>query len=217
MKKLIIALGLVFILLFAWVVPASAYPGGQNFAAIEYQVGTGTLSYELVLGNSNPPVIIGNVTVSSDANSLYVQYNITGAYALMETHLGVASGITKTLALNKFEGINSVAGLGTNTAVGYWGGSIQHSSPFDVKTEPYTIPLSVFTDLTEGWLKIAAHAKIAAYNGTTEVGSAWAEGLGTRPVGSVPELPAAALFGIGLAGIGAFIFIRRRRSTVSTR
>jgi hypothetical protein len=32
-----------------------------------------------------------------------------------------------------------------------------------------------------------------------------------------PELPAAALFGIGLAGIGAFMIIRRRRSTASTR
>jgi hypothetical protein len=38
-----------------------------------------------------------------------------------------------------------------------------------------------------------------------------------NPTASVPELPAAALFGIGLAGIGAFIIIRKRRSSVSTR
>jgi hypothetical protein len=35
------------------------------------------------------------------------------------------------------------------------------------------------------------------------------------PITPVPELPAIALFGVGLAGIGAFIIIKRRRSTIS--
>jgi hypothetical protein len=38
-----------------------------------------------------------------------------------------------------------------------------------------------------------------------------------QPGSSLPELPAAALFGLGLAGMGAFLIIRRRRSTASTR
>jgi hypothetical protein len=53
----------------------------------------------------------------------------------------------------------------------------------------------------------------------TETGqSATAGVLVSTPLQTVlPELPAAALFGLGLAGIGAFFIIRRRRSTASTR
>jgi len=38
---------------------------------------------------------------------------------------------------------------------------------------------------------------------------------GPGPVPSVPELPAVALLGIGVAGIGAFVYIKRRKAVTT--
>jgi hypothetical protein len=215
MKKLIIALGLVSILLFAWVVPVSAIelPGNNWATCFVYDFATNVSpgtpqSVNLYMGKNGPS--IGIVTIEEISGNLVVTYQTDASYPMSETHLAIASGASTQDAINIImQGKNnpspgSFANLAT--VIGCYGAGDIHSPP--VNTYSYQVSLTRFGSATG--VVIAAHAVIAI-NGNP---SAWAD---VRPVQSVPELPAAALLGIGLAGIGTFIFIRRRRSTASTR
>jgi hypothetical protein len=198
MRKLVISLALVFILLFAIVIPVSA----SNIDTISYQIGTGTLVYKLGLGNTY--IDIGTVTVSSDATNLYVQYDTADGYLMTETHMGAASGTTIAAAIAKIPTSPGQMDKPTFPA-GYWGGSAVYPSPY-VSTYTYTIPLSVFTDITDNWVVIAAHAAITG----DDSGTAWATGSGDPPFNPTPELPAGILLGLGLVGVGSFILIKRK-------
>jgi hypothetical protein len=140
MKKLIIALGLVSILLFAWVVPVSAsdFPGANWARYFTYTLGADAVSAKLIAGQT---IDIGTVEVSSDSNNLYVTYYTYGGWVINETHLGIA----KTL-----EGIPQ-------------NGGGPKKDDFLKLTEPpfsYTISLSNLDAEPGNTLFIVAHASV---------------------------------------------------------
>jgi len=97
---------------------------------------------------------------------------------------------------------------------GYYGTSYNHPIPYP-KTYTYEIALSLLgVGSMQGgdngdWLAICVHASLAKGD-KTAVDTVYATGTGDF-VGLVPELPAGILMGIALAGIGTFIFIRRKK------
>jgi hypothetical protein len=203
MRKFIVSLALVSIILIAMVVPVNA----SNFDTIQYQVGTGTQVYKLGLGNFYDD--IGTVTVSSDSTNLYVQFDTDTGWVMSITYLGVASGSDFDAALDKFPNPPGPGQIASQTGVGYYGEKHTLSS---ATSDIYTIPLSIFTDInSDNWLVIAGIADISG----TSSGTAWATGTGEPPSNPTPELPAGILLGLGLAGVGSFVLIKRRsRATI---
>jgi hypothetical protein len=197
MKKLIAAIILVSVLLIAMVVPVSA----SNFDYIQYNVDSGTWGFLLGLGHKDTD--IGTVTVSSDSANLYIQFDTTTGYPMTMTYIGVASGSTLSAALDKFPDPPGPGQIAGQTGTGYYGDKHSLSS---AHTDNFSIPLSAFTDINvDKGLVIVAIADVSG----PDAGTAWASGSGILNV-PTPELPAVALLGLGLIGVGGFILIKRR-------
>ena len=206
MKKLLVAVLFSVILLAFIVVPIGATSPFQQF--IQYQVRTGTVVYDLDLNNSITK--IGTVTVWSDATSLHVKYSLDSPWVMQNNHLAVASGATIALAQAKIPGPPGQFDK-TPFPIGYWGGSNNYSTPYIVTTASFdSIPLSSFTDITDGWLVICAHTSVQ-HNDGSNAGTAWATGVG-KLITPLPELPAIVLLSVGLAGLAAFIIIKKKKS-----
>jgi hypothetical protein len=111
----------------------------------------------------------GNVTVSNDADYIYVTYNAQNGYTLTETHL--------------FVGDRSL--LPVNNAGSPAPGQFPYSATHDyVSTYTYAVPVSAIAPGTCGI--IAAHAvvkKVDANGNVTDTQTAWGKGFRIRPNG----------------------------------
>jgi hypothetical protein len=104
---------------------------------------------------------VGTVTISNDTTHLYVTYETTGNWTILETHLGVAN-YSNSLPINN--GGNIVPGQ-----CEYKNDSI----PAGTSTYEYVIPLETYLPAENNTLYIVAHAVVS--DGNSEEG-AWANG-----------------------------------------
>jgi len=118
--------------------------------------GNGELVTGLVVGRKEMPV--GSVTVWEDAGTLYVRYETTGCWSLVETHLAVASSL---------EGIPQTKK----------GNPIPGHFPYSADHDPMVTECTYELDRGTGTLYIAAHAVVYCDCGCCgRFETAWGEG-----------------------------------------
>jgi hypothetical protein len=230
MKKVIIAICLVSVLLFAWVVPVSAldYPYGNQWATyIPYNFNnngyTGGFSYILVAGQTNDVgyvIVYDTPGTTENPGYLYIQYVLVDGWRLLKTQLAVTSGATENNALIQVPHNNPgniIPGQfqqlsGTSGSLVFGAEDSYSSGTNTTESVLYKISKNVFSPYSTVY--IFAHGNVEMTNGTNG-NTAW--GDDDPPPGQLPELPAVALLGLGLAGIGTIIFVKRRSRPVSAR
>jgi hypothetical protein len=117
---------------------------------------------------------------------------------------------------------DEIHGISVGTNVVNWGTLVlAPQATADLKTWTYTTKPS---DIDTDGLGNRSVTNIARVHSVTIVGSTkgtldiWDDATCCVPLGGVdplPELPAGVLFGVGLAGIGGFILIKKRKAAAA--
>jgi uncharacterized repeat protein (TIGR01451 family) len=161
-----------------------------------------TLTYTIKVTNNSANNVAGGVVVTDtlDSNTSFVS---TSALHYNQ------SGNTLTFTLGN---INPIETISFNVIVTVDNNSILQN---DISSNPEP---GSFTVPTLFEIKNKAVVSTSTID-SDSINNIYYQPTNIEPPTGVPtpELPAAALFGLGLAGIGAFIVIRKRRSTASAR